>query len=108
MEPLIAVVIGFVLGGFAGSASAVIGWSKSNEAFEPRKFVNGLVTGIIAGIVAVLAIATAIQEAAINDSVLLILYVTTFVGIIGVDNIRTAATGGIRNQVIVEESEEEE
>jgi hypothetical protein len=107
MEPLIAVVIGFVLGGLAGSASAVLGWLKSNEAFEPRKFVNGLVTGIITGVVAILAIAAAIQDAAVDDTLLLILYVTTFVGIIGVDNIRTAATGGIRNQVIAEESEEE-
>ena len=99
MEPLIAVVIGFVLGASAGASSAILGWLKSNEAFEPRKFLNGLVTGIILGVVAILGITAALQQAAVDDTVLLILYVTTFVGIIGGDNIRTAVTGGIRNQV---------
>jgi len=105
MEPLLAVVIGVVLGAAAGASSAVLGWLKSNEAFEPRKFLNGLVTGIILGVLAILGITVALQEAAVNDTVLLILYITTFVGIIGGDNIRTAATGGIRNAVLAQEEE---
>ncbi len=103
MEPLIAVVIGFVLGAAAGASSAVLGWLKSGEAFEPRKFANGLVTGIITGVIAILAATTALQEASVDDTALLILYITTFVAIIGVDNVRTAVTNGIRNEVLVEE-----
>lgn len=99
MEVLLATVIGFVLGGLAGASSAVIGWLKSGEAFEPRKFANGVITGIISGMVAIVAITAAIQDAASSDNVLFVLYVTTFLGIIGIDNVRTAATNGIRNQI---------
>ena len=97
MEILLATVIGFILGGLAGASSAVIGWLKSGEAFEPRKFANGVITGIISGMVAIVAITATIADAASNDTTLFVLYVTTFLGIIGIDNIRTAATNGIRN-----------
>jgi len=107
MEPLVAIVIGFVLGAFAGAVSALFGWLKSQEAFEARKFINGLVTGIITGIIAILAITAAIQESATNDTVLLVLFVTTFIAIIGVDNIRTASTGGVRNAVLADSADEE-
>ena len=97
MEILLATVIGFILGGLAGASSAVIGWLKSGEAFESRKFANGVITGIISGMVAIVAITATIAGAAGDDTTLFVLYVTTFLGIIGIDNIRTAATNGIRN-----------
>ena len=98
MEQLLAVVIGFFLGATAGASSSILGWLKSGEGFEIRKFINGIVTGVITGIVAILAATTAIQEAASQDTVLLVLYVTTFVGIIGIDAVRTSVTGAIRTE----------
>jgi len=88
------VVIGFVLGAAAGATSAFIGWNKSGEVFEARKFVTGIITGVIAGIVFVVGIVSSIQ-AAVDQTALLIIYVTTFIAIIGVDNVRTGVTGAI-------------
>ena len=87
-------VIGLAIGAGAGALSAFLGWNKSSEPFDTRKFVSGLITGIIAGIVATLAIAATIQEA-VDQSALLLVYVTLFIGIIGIDNVRTSITGAI-------------
>ena len=89
MDIFLNTIIGFAIGAGAGALSAFLGWNKSGEPFDARKFVSGLVTGIITGLVAVLAIAATIGEA-VDETALLVIYVTLFVGIIGVDNARTA------------------
>ena len=94
VDIFIATVIGLAIGAAAGALSAFLGWNKSTEPFDPRKFISGLVTGIITGIVASLAIAATIAEAA-DQTALLIIYVTLFVGIVGIDNVRTSLTGAI-------------
>jgi hypothetical protein len=96
----INVVIGLVLGALAGAASAFIGWNKSGEAFEARKFVTGVITGVIAGIVFVIGIVSSIQSA-VDQTALLVIYVTTFIAIIGVDNVRTGITGSVRSNTEV-------
>jgi len=96
------VVIGFVLGAVAGATSAFIGWNKSGEPFEARKFVTGVITGVIAGIVFVVGIVSSIQ-AAVDQAALLIIYVTTFIAIIGVDNVRTGITGAVANRAVEEQ-----
>ena len=98
VDLFIATIVGFVLGAAAGGFSAFMGWLKSNEAFEAKKFVLGIVTGVIAGIVAVIASTALIQEAAADQTLLLTAYITIFIGIVGIDNIRTAISGGIANR----------
>src|SRR5688500_16795103 len=94
MDVFLNLVIGLAIGAGAGALSAFLGWNKSSEPFDTRKFISGLVTGIIVGIVAVIAIAATIQEA-VDQSALLLIYITLFVGIIGADNVRTSITGAI-------------
>jgi len=96
VETFFAVVIGFIIGAAAGALSAYLGWNKSGEPFDTRKFVSGLITGIIAGIVVVAANTQAFQSAA-DDTALLISYVVMVLAIIGVDAVRTSITGAIRN-----------
>ena len=98
------VVIGFVLGAVAGATSAFIGWNKSGEPFEARKFVTGVITGVIAGIVFVVGIVSSIQ-AAVDQTALLIIYVTTFIAIIGVDNVRTGITGAVTTTSTTKEAQ---
>ena len=94
IDILTGFVIGVALGAASGALSAFLGWNKSGEPFEARKFVSGAVTGIIAGVVASMAIVSQIT-ADTTDTALLTIYITMFIAIIGVDNIRTAATGAI-------------
>ena len=98
VEATFAIVVGLVVGVLAGATSAFLGWNKSGEPFESRKFVSGIVTGIIAGIVAVLAQTDALKSAADNATFIISL-VVIFVAVIGVDNIRTAVTGSIRSKI---------
>jgi len=98
METFLAVVIGFIIGAGSGALSAYLGWNKSGEPFEARKFISGLVTGIIAGVIVVAANTTAFQTAA-DDTALLISYIVMVLAIIGVDNVRTAITGSIRSRI---------
>ena len=97
MDVFLNLVIGLAIGASAGALSAFLGWNKSGEPFDARKFISGLVTGIITGVVAVIAITASIQEA-VDQTALLVIYVTLFVGIIGVDNARTAITGAIKKE----------
>lgn len=94
MDVFINLAIAIALGGSAGALSAFLGWNKSGEPFDARKFISGLVTGIIAGIVFVLGIASQVTSA-VDQTALLIVYTAIFVGIVGVDNARTAITGAI-------------
>jgi len=97
IDPFVSVVIGLAIGAAAGALSAFLGWNKSTDPFDARKFISGIVTGIITGIVAVLAIVATIQQA-VDQTALLIIYVTLFIGIIGVDNVRTALSGAIKKE----------
>jgi len=98
VEATFAIIVGLVVGIAAGATSAFLGWNKSGEPFESRKFLSGVVTGIIAGIVAVLAQTSALQNAA-DDATFIISLVIIFIAVIGVDNVRTAVTGSIRSKI---------
>jgi len=97
MDAFTNVVIGFAIGAVAGATSAFLGWNKSGEPFDVRKFISGLATGIVAGLAFVLASVASIQQAA-DQTALVIAYVALFLGIIGVDTVRTSITGAIRNK----------
>jgi hypothetical protein len=92
MDVFLNTLIGLAIGASAGALSAFLGWNKSGEPFDAKKFISGLATGVITGVVAVLGITAAIGEA-VDQTALLVIYVTLFVGIIGVDNARTAISG---------------
>ena len=94
-DPFTALVIGFGVGVLGGALSAFLGWNKSGEPFEARKFISGLVTGIIAGIALVMASAQLLQDAAADQAQLLIAYVGIVLAIIGVDNARTSISSAI-------------
>jgi H+/Cl- antiporter ClcA len=51
VEAWVAITIGLVTGAVAGAFSAYLGWNRSGEEFNGRKFIDGLATGIIAGLV---------------------------------------------------------
>ena len=97
-DPFTALVIGFGIGALGGALSAFLGWNKSGEPFDARKFISGLVTGIIAGIALVMASAQLIQDAAADQAQLLIAYVAIVLAIIGVDNARTSISSAITKQ----------
>lgn len=97
------------LGG-AGAFSAWLGWNKSGEPFDARKFTNGVVTGVIAGIGLTLANAAGILEA-VSDQAAWIIIGSLALSIVGVDQIRTTVSSSIANRAeenIVEAVEEEE
>jgi len=94
VETFIAVVIGFIIGAAAGALSAFVGWNKSGEPFDTRKFISGLVTGIITGLVFVIGLASQISEA-VDQTALILIYIAIFVGIVGVDNLRTGVSQSI-------------
>lgn len=97
VEPFIALVVGLGIGALAGALSAFLGWNKSNEPFDVKKFISGLATGIVAGIVVVMANTAAFTQAA-DQTALLISYVTAVIAIIGVDTVRTSLSGAIKKE----------
>ena len=104
VDAFTALVIGFGIGALGGALSAFLGWNKSGEPFEARKFISGLVTGIIAGIALVMASAQIIQDSAANQANLLIAYVGIVLGILGVDTIRTSVSSSItKNKAVAKQ-----
>src|SRR5687767_925646 len=94
VEAFVAVAIGFVVGAAAGALSAFLGWNKTTEAFDTRKFISGLVTGILAGLAIALA-STEILKTAADETVLLVAYITLVLAVLGTDTVRTSITGAV-------------
>ena len=101
-EPFFILVL---VGALAGATSAFLGWNKSGESFDTRKFIGGLATGIISGLIAAIASSQAITDAT-TLAAQFIVYLTVFIAIIGIDNMRTAVTGAIRNTRVIEKKEQ--
>jgi len=106
VEAFTALILGFVVGIAGGALSAYLGWNKSGEPFDSRKFISGVVTGIVAGVVIVLA-NTAALTAAADEAALAISLAVIFVAIIGADTIRTSITGAVRKGSNENNSKEE-
>ncbi len=94
LEPFVVLVIGLAVGITAGALSSIIGWIRTTEPFEGRKFATGVITGIIAGIAIVLANTQALQTAA-DESAILIQLIVMVLAILGVDTVRTAVAASI-------------
>ena len=102
----ILIVASIILAG-AGAFSAWLGWNKSGDPFDARKFANGVVTGVIAGIA--LAVANAVGiTAALDDTQAFVLIGSLVLSVIGVDTMRTAVSGSIANRAADEVEEESE
>jgi hypothetical protein len=85
----------------AGAFSAYLGWIKSGEAFDARRFVNGTVTGVIAGISLAVANAAGIAEA-LDPTNQFILIVSLVLSVIGIDQLRVSVSGAIANRAEAE------
>jgi|SRR6186713_1728857 len=96
METNILIFAVSVLAG-AGAFSAVVGWLRDNEAFQPKKFALGVLTGIFGGIALTLANATGILNSADLTSQI-ILIGSLALSIVGIDTLRTAASSAIANR----------
>lgn len=92
----ILVIAAFILAG-AGGFSAVMGWLKSNEAFNTKKFALGVLTGIIAGVGLTIANAVGITQA-LDETAQFVLIGSLVLSVIGVDNLRTAVSGMVANR----------
>ena len=86
-----AIGLGFLVGGGAGALSAYLGWNRSGEPFNARKFIDGLATGVIAGIGLTFA-NLATFKAATDDIAVLTLIGTIAFGALGADFVREHAS----------------
>jgi len=87
IDPISAVGIGLIVGGLSGALSAYLGWNRSGEPFDSRKFVDGLATGVISGIGLVFVNLQAFKEAT-DPFTILALYGTIAAGALGADFVR--------------------
>jgi hypothetical protein len=88
----------------AGAFSAFMGWIKSGEAFESKKFVMGVVTGVLGGIALTIANAGGLT-AGLTETEQWILIGSLALSIIGLDNLRTAVSGAVANRAKEEKAE---
>jgi hypothetical protein len=96
MDSFTVMSIAIGLGAAFGALAAFLGWNRTGEAFDVKKFISGLATGIISGIAVVLANQAGIINAASDATQTLIILVTIGLSILGVDTIRTSITSAIR------------
>ena len=105
MEPNL-IIASFILAG-AGAFSAWLGWNKSGEPFDARKFANGVVTGVIAGISLAIANAAGIVASA-DQTQAFILVGSLVLSVVGVDQLRATVAGSIANRAVEKVDEESE
>ncbi len=91
----------------AGAFSAFLGWLKSGEAFESKKFTLGVITGVLGGIALTIANAAGLTSA-LTETERWILLGSLALAIIGVDNLRTAISGAVANRAIEKKAEVDE
>lgn len=95
MDSFTVMSVALALGAAFGALSAYLGWNKTGEGFDVKKFISGLATGIISGVAIVLANQAGILSAT-DPTQTLIALVTVGLSILGVDTLRTSVTGAIR------------
>jgi len=91
IEAWTAILVGLVTGGVGGAFSAYLGWNRSGEEFNGRKFIDGLATGVIAGLVLGFANIAALKNS--PDEIALMTTVGTILfGALGADFLREHVT----------------
>lgn len=97
VDPVTSLWIGLVVAVLGGALSAYMGWNSSNEAFNPRKFINGLIYGGLGGI-GILMLNMAALKGITEEFELIAMIITIFVGAIGIDRLRTDGSKAISNR----------
>ena len=97
VDPILSLYVGVVVAGIAGALSAYMGWNSSNEPFNARKFINGLITGVIGGLVVLAASAVALQGIT-TETELFVMLLTIFLSAVGADRLRTDTSKAINNR----------
>jgi len=101
VETFIPAVIAFVVGAIAGAGWAILGWAKSGEAFESKKFALGIVTGVIAAVVLTLAnVASIVNIQDPTQQLYALIGLVLAIG--GADTLRTGISGAIANRAVEE------
>lgn len=92
LEAWTAITIGLVTGGVGGAFSAYLGWNRSGEPFDGRKFIDGLATGVLSGLALGFANLT-VLKGAVDEVALMTIVGTIFFGSLGVDFVREHVSG---------------
>jgi hypothetical protein len=74
-----------------------MGWNSSNEPFNARKFINGLIYGGLGGI-GILMLNMAALKGVTEEFEMIAMIITIFVGAIGIDRLRTDGSKAINNR----------
>ena len=104
---LITAIAALGVGIGAGSFWAWLGWLKSGEAFEPRKFTLGLVTGALSSVGIVLLNITGILDA-VDQTQQLLAFIGLFFAVGGADTLRTGVSGAVAQRAVEETKEPEQ
>ena len=99
-------LIGIGFGTLFGAVNSIIGWLRSEDPFEPRKFAITVLVGIGAGLVLVFTQITDIVETQTNFDLLMQIAVLGF-AIFGVNYVRSAGGDIISNMVNKDQEESE-
>lgn len=88
VEQITSVLAGLAVSVLGGALSAYMGWNASMEPFNPRKFINGIITGVIGGL-GVLMVNIVILKGISDEVELIGALITILLGVVGVDRLRT-------------------
>jgi len=91
------VLIGIGIAVLANIIAGVLGWLKSNDAFNVKKFSATIITAVIVGIGAGVLVVPNIQAAA-DQTTLIIIYAGLFTAPIVIDRFRTDISGAVANK----------
>ena len=99
IDELTRVIISLGVGVAGGFLSSWMGWNASGEIFNSRKHGNALIVGAVTGLAA--GAAAAVIEPNIAPAAFALQLVGIFVGVIGIDRIRTDTSQSAANRAMV-------
>ena len=88
------VLIGIGIAVLANIIAGVLGWLKSNESFNIKKFSATLITAVVVGIGAGILVVPNIQ-AVTDQTALIVIYAGLFTAPIVIDRFRTDVSGAV-------------
>ena len=88
------VLTGIGIAVLANIIAGVLGWLKSNESFNVKKFAATIITAVVVGIGAGIVVVPNIQ-AVTDQTALIIIYAGLFTAPIVIDRFRTDISGAV-------------
>lgn len=82
VTPFVAIVLGFVIGGFGGALNSILKWLELDEPFSSKKNIKAIIVGVVAGLGLTVASVAVLKENLTPD-VLLVQLVIIFIGALG-------------------------